>query len=367
MVPRIRRRNFFNLIITLLIISGTSAQESTDYIWYDLAKVYKYGKVSQNTQNPFQRFPDSMQKAVRPEVWSLSLNPAGVTIKFQTQADQIIIKYKVKGKLAFPHMPATGVSGIDLYLKKDKWQWVKGIYHFSDTISYSYQVANSSGKLNEFMLYLPLYVTVEGMQIGVSQSNGINIQKSEPSIPIIIYGTSITQGACASRPGNAWTNKLGRKTGIPILNFGFSGNGWLEPEILEYLVQQPARAFILDCLANFDRPSLGPDEAYKRLIYSVEKIRAIHPNTPIIFTDHAGYGDADIDSHRKHAVDHLNKANHKAYESLLAKGDQNLYLLTQQEIGLETRDFVDGLHPTDGGMEKYAAAYFNLLSEIFNK
>lgn len=128
------------------------------------------------------------------------------------------------------------------------------------------------------------------MKIGLEGSDDFKVKPQTEIKPITVYGTSITLGACASRPGNSWRSKLSRNTGFPILNFGFSGNGSLEPEIVNYLAQLPVQAYILDCLANFTSgQGLDHSTAYNRLMVSVKALRKSNPDTPIILTDHAGY------------------------------------------------------------------------------
>lgn len=357
------------LFFCLLSSLNLSAQEQSEIKWYHLSELRLRGRAPGMTENPFQRFPDSMQANTREPVWKLSRNPAGVNLQFTSTASQFTVRYAVEGELQFPHMPATGVSGVDLYVKGKTadWQWVKGNYHFADTISYTFQISKTEGNAErKFMLYLPLYNSLKWMEIGLDSSEALKVIPTEAPKPIIVYGTSITQGACASRPGNAWSNSLSRNLDIPVLNFDFSGNGRLEPEIIDYLAQLDARAYALDCLANFgSRKGLNAKTAYNRLIKSVLTFRKAHPKTPVLLTDHAGYPGGETYLPKKELYETLNAANHKAFTDLKKQGVKNIYLLSFEELGLTAKNFVDGVHPTDGGMDKYAKAYEGKLRAVF--
>src|SRR5690606_5312217 len=112
--------------------------------------------------------------------------------------------------------------------------------------------------------------------------------------PVIVYGTSIAQGGCASRPGMAWTAILERKLGIPMINLGFSGNGQLEKELIDLIAEIDASVFVLDCLPNLG--GFKPEEVNKRILASVNTLREKHPKTPIILTDHAGFTENRMDA-----------------------------------------------------------------------
>lgn len=132
-----------------------------------------------------------------------------------------------------PHMLSTGVSGVDLYTMDcdGKQYWCAANYQFGDTIRYTYNdltYRNTHNNGNEFTLYLPLYNGVKSLQIGVPEGSRFDFVYPPSEKPIVIYGTSIAQGACASRPGMAWANILQRKLDMPIVNLGFSGNGQLD-------------------------------------------------------------------------------------------------------------------------------------------
>lgn len=138
-----------------------------------------------------------------------------------------------KGGLSMPHMPATGVSGIDLYATDNNGQerWCAGNYSMGDTIVYNFRglsYAAKSGNGFEYQLFLPLYNSVSWMEIGVPADASFRFLPVSQEKPLVIYGTSIAQGACASRPGMAWGNILNRKLGHPVINLGFSGNGKLK-------------------------------------------------------------------------------------------------------------------------------------------
>ncbi|MEP1088607.1 MAG: SGNH/GDSL hydrolase family protein, partial [Algoriphagus sp.] len=181
----------------------------------------------------FNRLPDSVESRVRPPVWNLSRQTAGLTLRFTSTSPEIHVSYAPTGNLQLPHMPATGVSGVDLYTKDQKgnWLWVRGGYSFGEKVTYKFQVDNSQADTREYYLYLPLYNGVKGFEIGVPVEKDLAFLPARTEKPILIYGTSIAQGASASRPGMAWTTILARQLDMPLINLGFSGNGRMEPEV----------------------------------------------------------------------------------------------------------------------------------------
>lgn len=324
--------------------------------------------------NPYDRLPTRAEKTVRPSVWSLSRNAAGLMIRFRSNAERIVVRYQVAGSLNMPHMPSTGVSGVDLYAKDSdgKWLWSNARYSFGDTIVYQFSGLRPNDgyhdKGREYRLYLPLYNTVKWMEIGVADSSLFSPLPVRREKPIVTYGTSIMQGACASRPGMAWTTIMGRMLDRPLINLGFSGNGRLEPELIGLMSEIDAKLYILDCLPNLVNPRDFPrDEVEKLIIEAVRQLRKAHPDTPILLADHAGYTDGLLNPVRFKDYSEVNDMNHQAFAWLKSEGVQEIYLLTREEIGLSPDAMVDGTHPTDLGMQQYAEAFETVIRVILNQ
>ena len=181
--------------------------------------------------------------------------------------------------------------------------------------------------------------------------------------PIVLYGTSIAHGACASRPGMAWSSIVHRHLDYPLINLGFSGNGRLEKEMIQLLTEIDARLYILDCLPNLEGRE---DEEVTRLV--IDAVRQIRQKrqTPILLNEHAGRSDAVPGTHPFELVDRLNKASRKAYEQLKAEGVKEIYYLTQEEIGIPSDGWVDYVHPTDLGAAIQAEVVENKIRAIFH-
>lgn len=322
---------------------------------------------------PYDRFPARAKKSVREVVWNLSKNTAGMQFRFRSNASQITVKYVVGGNLQMPHMPATGVSGIDLYAKdlNGKWLWCKGSYSFKDTIQYVFDItAENQEKALEYTLYLPLYNSVKWMTVEVPDSSTFKALPLRQEKPIVVYGTSIAQGGCASRPGLAWTNILSRKLDRPVVNLAFSGNGQLEPEVTSLITEIPARLFVLDCMPNLTREQLFPDDTIRnRIVHTVAQLRKDHPSTPILLTDHDGYTDGESNTVRKQLYERVNRVQRQVFDSLTLKVgmEEQLFYLDREHIGQDIESTVDGTHPNDLGMMHYAEAYATKLKEIFKE
>lgn len=324
---------------------------------------------SQEIGNTYVRLPERAHVSVRTDVWNLSRNSAGLAIHFYSNAPEIKIRYAVNGSLSMPHMPSTGVSGIDLYSINSDGQWgfCFGNYSFGDTIQYSY---TNLGKDKyhthgfEYRIYLPLYNSVKWMEIGIPENSELTFIPQSSEKPIVLYGTSIAQGACASRPAMAWGNIVQRSLDYPLINLGFSGNGQLEKEVLNFINEQDARLYILDCLPNLTQKS---DEEVTRLVIdAVKQLRKVHATTPILLVEHAGYSNAPTNGGQLDSYTRLNKASRKGYDSLCAENIKNLYYLSHDELNLPSDAWVDYVHPSDLGMQKQAQAVEKKVREIIN-
>ena len=163
-----------------------------------------------------------------------------------------------------PHMPATGVSGLDLYVRDmGVWRWIAngrpGGQHTESLLA-----DNIPDGRHEFMVYLPLYNGLESLEIGVAPSATLAKGPARPAgkdRPILFYGTSITHGGCASRTGMAYPSILSRRLDMPIINLGFSGNGKMEPELGVLLAEVDAAAYVLDCVSN-----MTPEQVVERVV-----------------------------------------------------------------------------------------------------
>ncbi len=320
----------------------------------------------------YNRLPATAAQLVRKEVWELSRNSAGLQLRFHTNAKEIIIKYTVSGALQMYHMPATGVSGLDLYSKSinGSWLWAAGKLTLGDTLVYRF--TNLSGNdehvgNREYFLYLPLYNSVKWMEISVPKESLFEPLALRKEKPVVVYGTSIAQGACATRPGLAWTNILSRKLDRSVVNLGFSGNGRLEKEVLDYAAAIDAKVYVLDCLPNLVGAYTENGELRKRLVASVSLLQQKRPGVPILLAEHDGYTDEGINPVRKKDYQAANTILKQVFDSLVTAGVKNIYLLHKEAINQDIESMVDGVHPNDIGMMHYADAYDKIIRNILGE
>lgn len=316
----------------------------------------------------YARLPDRAKGVVRDDVWNLSRNSAGLALHFYSNAPTIKVRYTVAGSFSMPHMPATGVSGLSLYniTSDGDWHLCFGNYAFGDTVSFTYTITSKDRYHQlgfEYRLYLPLYNTVKWLEIGTPENSKLEFIPISPEKPIVLYGTSIAQGACASRPAMAWSNIIQRSLGYPLINLGFSGNGRLEKEVLQFVGEPDARLFILDCLPNLT--SKSETEIIELVTAAVKQLRQSH-TAPILLVEHAGYSNEWNDSTQQGDVARINKGSRLAFEALKAEQIEGLYYLSKEEINFPADGWVDSVHPTDLGMQQQATAVEKKIREILN-
>jgi len=357
-------------IACLLVCKFSHGQSTATFKWWNPANsdatVIEGQGWPKQVALPYDRFPARAEKMVRKAVWDLSRDAAGLVIRFLTNAPEIKVRYGVSGGLSMPHMPSTGVSGVDLYAvdKNGAWNWSGGSYHFGDTITYDYK-ALPEDYTREYHLYLPLYNQVTWLEIGVPQGSEFQPMEVPADKPIVIYGTSIAQGGCASRPGMAWTAILGRRLHDPVINLAFSGNGRLEDPVTGLLTELDAKVFVLDCLPNLG--GFPTDTVAHRLERTVNTLRSRKPETPIVIVEHADASIHSLNLDRNTTFTRVNQIADSVFARLKSAGINQLYLLSADEIGLDEQSTVDGVHPGDYGMMQYALAYEKALRRILHE
>lgn len=339
-------------------------------VWHDPAAdphqpIQGTGWAQEALSGSYQRLPDRAEKTVRKQVWDLSQDCAGMYLKFHTNATSIQVRYQVSGALSLPHMPATGVSGVDLYATdcNGRQYWCAPQFQFGDTICYTYPrltYRNNHGKGNEYTLYLPLYNHVRWLQIGTPEGSLFGFLRHTREKPVVIYGTSIAQGACASRPGMAWSNILQRELDLPVVNLGFSGNGQLEETVFNLLAETDAALYVIDCMPNMTGNRTA--QIQERLEKGIGIIRK-KSSAPILLVEHDGY----MGYHTSGAQEESFRATNRELRAAFSRFQphvENLHYLSFEEIGMDMDSQVDGTHASDWGMRQYATAYGKKIAQL---
>lgn len=361
-------KRYFFFILSWLAIATLPVAAQNDIVWHDPLAGFDTGTDYVHGRgfvlNNYARLPESAQPVVREAVWSLAQNSAGLYLRFTTDSPDITVQYTVAGGHAMPHMPATGVSGVDLYNGRGERCW--GSYSFGEPVVYTYRDLPDTATGTEYTLYLPLYNTVRRLKIGVRTGSEFEFLPVADTtvveqLPIVVYGTSIAQGACASRPGMAWTNLLQRRSGREVVNLGFSGNGKLEPEVIDLVAAIPAALYVVDCMPNMYVPE---DSTYTLVANAVRQFRRLRPETPILLVEHPGYANRLTNAAKRGEDLRADAGLRRAYTDLQREGIKGLYYLSRRKIDLPTEGMVDYIHPSDFGMAAYADAYLKSIRKI---
>ena len=344
---------YFYILFLISIPTLTISQESKNVIYFgeDFFLLEGTGIPDSLKENRYDRLPLSYKEIVREPVWNLSKNSAGMSIRFYSNSNSLSVKWTVLNNFKMNHMAETGIKGIDLYFNnKGNWQYLntarpEGLDNESLLIN------NMASEMREFKMFLPLYDGLVNIEIGIDSNSVIKKPLKNNSKPIVFYGTSITQGGCASRPGMAHTNIISRKLNIDCINFGFSGNGRMEQPIAKVISELDPAFYVIECLPNM----MSAEQITIRTIPLVKTIREKRTETPIVFVENFIYEPSILDKEMDANIKKLNTALKTEYTKMIEDGFDNIfYVNSENATGDDHEGTVDGVHFTDLGFIRYA-------------
>jgi hypothetical protein len=344
-------------------LPGSSASAQPAVAWQDIRTWGVEGRAwpDKPRERWFDRLPSSIKPAVAEGLWNLGRDSSGMLARFTADSPSLFLHYRlVREQLALPHMPATGASGIDLYARDTdgRWRWAQAVLPTTIEIQLKWIDHLPAGR-REYALYLPLYNGIESLAIGVPDGAALVGQPPRTAKPIVFYGTSITQGACASRPGLAHTSILGRRLDRPIVNLGFSGHGRLDLPLARLLGETEAAVYVIDCL-----PNLQPAEVAARAVPFVRALREHQPDVPVILVEDRSMAHSWIQPPQARLHEHNRAALQAAYQTLRADGAGPLYCVSGDNLlGEDGEGTTDGSHPNDLGFRRQADALEPVLRQ----
>ena len=350
------------MLTALLLIYVSATQGQASLVYYDSSAFTIIGRGFQNSG--YSRLPSNYKPKLRPEVWNLSLHASGIGIRFSTNSTTISVKWKTGNKVHFPHAAETLIKGVDLYGRQNgKWFFAGVGKPYDAEYNESVLVKGMDSTMKDFMLNLPNYETVDSIYIGIEPTAMMQKPAGTGFVnarPIVFYGTSITQGASAMRPGMSYTAILERHLNRETINLGFSGNGMLETELADIMGDIPSSCYVIDCGGN-----LTPRLALERTVPFIKHLRQKAPGVPILLVGHLYFTHGKFNSSIWRSIDSINVAFREAFLLLKKQEMEDLYFLPGENlIGTDGEATVDGAHLTDVGFMRIAEQMEERLKKI---
>lgn len=358
------------LLSTVFLFScGLFANAETKTTYHSLAEMPTYGTLVPDAETRYTRLPDSLQSKIRPDLWNLGQNSAGMAIRFRTASPSVKARWHARFLNNMNHMTATGIRGLDVYVLDDNNNWTYMNSCRPDFYNKNSETTVMSGmepRMREYMLYLPLYDGVDSLYIGTDSEYAVlppAIDLPRKGKPVVMYGTSILQGGCATRPGMAHTNILERMLQQEVVNLGFSGNGRLDYEVAEIIADNDASVIVIDAL-----PNVNVQEIDDKMINFIQIIRKKHPDTPMVLVETPMF---TLSRFKNESLKYLTEQNEHLdaiYQYLKDEGDDNLYIFRSEGIlDGQTETTVDEYHFTDMGFKIFAENMYPMLRELLDK
>ena len=343
--------------------------EEPDLVWFDAkeAPFLLHGLIYDAEMGCYTRMPQKIAEGISAGVsGSLNRCTAGGRVRFRTDSTYIAIRAVMKNGNPMCHMPLTGQSGFDIYRRLDGHDTYYRSFVPPRGMTEGYSSGHfTDGEYRDYTINFPLYDKVRELYIALKRTAHVSAPTPyRHALPVVYYGNSITQGGCASRPGNSYEAILSRRLSVDHINLGFSGNGKGEPAMAEYVSTLPMSVLVMDYDAN--SPSEDALRATHYPFYEI--VRRANPTLPIIFISSSGillkkrtgYGDSAV---RRSII-------YETYCRAREAGDENVYFIGGEEI-FAGEDWdactVDGSHPNDLGFYRYAMRIEKTLKPLLEK
>lgn len=317
----------------------------------------------------FYRLPyDFTKDDVNDGALGLSRHSTGVCVRFRTDSNLIALRAALSDSCDMNHMPRTGSAGFDIYLYKD------GKYEFCSAFQpnrdqqilecliwpFTASRKGTTPGMNEYCLNFPLYGGTTKVEIGLRP--GSKLEAPHPhaiEAPVLFYGSSITQGGCASRPGNNYASMLCRDLDVEQVNLGFSGSGMGEPAVARAIASLKLSCFVMDYDHN------APNQAHLKATHEpfFKIIREAQPDLPIIIISKCNFRFQSDDATRRDII-------RQTYLNAVAAGDKNVWFIDGETLfGTDNPDecTVDGCHPNDLGFFRMYKTILPVLKEALKK
>ncbi len=327
-----------------------------------------YGFFGTKKGAKFSRMLKEVAEKTNDGVAFLYSHTAGGRVRFKTNSPYIAISVQCPCMTVFPHMTLIGTSGFDMYVYEN------GKYIYSNTRDFipppcedqkplNYESIHyfNDEKIRDITINFPLYTDVSELYVGIKEGSILSEGgKYINEKPIVYYGSSITQGGCASRPGNSYQGIVSRYFNCDFLNLGFSGSARGEDVMAEYISKLDMCAFVYDY--DHNAPTIEHlKNTHKKMF---DKIRSENPDLPIIIMSSIPTTNRSEEEKRKR-----NEIIRKTFEEAIKKGDKNVYYIDGKEFfkfyGGEC-ELVDGLHPNDLGFMCMAQCVIEKLKKAMN-
>lgn len=339
----------------------TREMEFDDLQFTDVRELSLAGLGWSDTAEAFDRLPARAQEFVTERVWQMSIEPAGVTVSFESDAAALGIRWTLAEPLPFhPRMTAVDLAGFDLYAELPG-----GLLHWCnakdpggnrlgvDQHGWFFQQIDAFPEregFRRYQVFFPNGARVRSVEIGCPAGSTVRPWVAFSGQPILYYGTSIVHGRHASRPGMTHANQLSRRLGREILNLGFGGAAKMEEPLAHLLAEQHPLLWIIDPVPNMDAELIR-----ERAMVFLDVIRAKHPKTPMLMVEDRVHADAPFFAERRKKHAQNREAWREVFANRVAAGDRNLrYLGSDSVLGIDGEATNDASHPTDLGFTRYA-------------
>lgn len=303
---------------------------------------------------PLWRFPASVlnDPAVNPTAREKGRNTSGGLLRFRTDSRAMAVRATIRPQITrHERMPRSATDGFDLFEVTSAGPRFRccavsceEIQPTEFTLPLLTPPADPAAtdhprSMREWMLYLPLASEVKRLEIGLEP--GAAVAPPTPHAyrrPFVFYGSSITQGIGASRPGSSYPAQLCRRLDAPLINLGLAGGCKGELAIAEAVAEIDAELFVLDYEHNA--------VVYEHLVKTHEpffrRVRERNPELKILVMTR---GDTPIPA--------WTAVIRRTVDNAIARGDRKVWFLDGATHFAEFEDplcaTVDGCHPTDLG------------------
>lgn len=311
-----------------------------------------YGVFKENGK--YRRMPECVAKKVSEGVYELHTNTAGGRVRFVTDSSYVAINADMDILYKMPHFAFTGSMGFDLYAD-DKY--IKTFVPPCDMENgYESVIEFGTNKQREITINFPLYSDVKELYIGVEENSALSAATPYKNTkPIVYYGSSITQGGCASRPGTSYESIISRRFNYDFINLGFSGSAKAEDEMIDYIKKLDMSLFVYD----YDHNAPSEEHLMKTHEKMFKAVRKENPSLPIIIMSRPKFYLTDEEERRLNIIE-------ATYNNAVSAGDKNVYFINGRKLTelCENEGTVDNCHPTDFGFASMAKAVGDVIENI---